>query len=192
MLNSESLPQSLGKGLHSRGCGGSGHANARARARARAGQAVGRHVLVVGLADDLEGAQVGVRDVGDGVAVQRWPVGDGAHLLHGDLRAGHSREAGLKGGVIAEGDVRTGALASRRVVLLLLGAPQGGGLGLGRDRSHTLGVLVQAVKMTTPQERYVITYLIRCIKADVFCNSIRIKMRLKKLYTKVLMKALTF
>lgn len=66
-----------------------------------------RNVFLVSLADDAEGPGVGVRDVRDGVAIQRGFMGNGTHLLNGLRRAGASRlrEGGVKRIIVAEGDV---------------------------------------------------------------------------------------
>ena len=90
------------------------------------GQPVGRHVLLVGLADDLEGAGVGVGDVGDGVAVERGLVGHRAHLLDGGAGRGAVGEHRVEGLVVAERDVCAGAQPPRG----LLGGG-GGGEGWG-------------------------------------------------------------
>lgn len=77
------------------------------------GQPVGRDVLLVGLADDLEGPDVGVRDVGDGVAVNSGLVGDGADLLHRQFWGPRFRKEAIKGLVVAEGHKSAGALGGR-------------------------------------------------------------------------------
>lgn len=66
-----------------------------------------RDVFLVSLANDAEGSGVGVRDVCDGVAIQRGFMGNGTHLLNGLWRAGASRlrEGGVKRIIVAEGDV---------------------------------------------------------------------------------------
>lgn len=78
-------------------------------------ESVSGHVLAVRLPDDAEGARVGVGYVGDRVSVQRCLVGDGTHLLDGQLGAGLGRlgKGRLEGFVVTECDVRAGAEASR-------------------------------------------------------------------------------
>lgn len=73
------------------------------------------HVFPVSFSDDAEGSRVGVGYVGDRVSVQRHLMRDGTNLLDGQLRArlplaGKGR---VKSFVVAEGDVSTGAQASR-------------------------------------------------------------------------------
>lgn len=75
---------------------------------------MGSDVLLVSLADDLEGADVGVGDVGDGVPVDGGLVGDGADLLDGQPGGRGSGEEALKGVVVAEGDKGAGASCSGR------------------------------------------------------------------------------
>lgn len=124
---------------------------------------MGGYVLVVGLPDDFEGPEVGVGDVRDGVSVQGGLVGDGADLLHGDLRTGRSGKAGLEGGIVAEGDVRAGELAVRGV---RLGAGEGR-LRLGGRWSGTLGVLVQTGGKIPEREHQIVC------KSMVVCQMAR-------------------
>lgn len=93
---------------------GHGRASRQGSRGTRAGQSVGGDVLLVSLADDLEGADVGVGDVGDGVAVDGGLVGDGADLLDRQLGGRGSGEDALEGLVVAEGDEGAGTFCGRR------------------------------------------------------------------------------
>lgn len=103
LLDDDLLPGGPEAGLGHGGAGRQGSGGA------RTGQPMGGDVLLVSLADDLEGPDVAVGDVGDGVPIDGGLVGDGTDLLDGRPGGRGSGEDALKGVVIAEGDEGAGA-----------------------------------------------------------------------------------
>lgn len=133
-----------------------------AEASGSVGKTVCRDVFLVSLANNAEGSGVGVRDVRDGVAIQRGFMGNGTHLLNGLRRAGASRlrEGGVKRIIVAEGDVSAWAQRPRPLC-----RGRGSGCGLGR-------VLVQPIT-GDGESNYQVSYSLEAVLIPlvlILCN----------------------
>lgn len=76
------------------------------------GQAVSSHIFFVSLPNDPKGLYISVRNVRDGVSIERRLMGNGADLLNRNARSWGLRKAALEGFIIAECNVGTGAFGS--------------------------------------------------------------------------------